>query len=37
MTFEKITKSTLEESQKALDEIREQQPSIEDMLGTKNE
>ena len=28
---------TLEESQKALDEIKEQQPSIEDMLGTKNE
>ena len=28
---------TMEESQKAIDEIKEQQPSIEDMLGTKNE
>ena len=28
---------TLEESQKALDEIKESQPNIEDMLGTKNE
>ena len=28
---------TIEESQKAIDEIKETQPSIEDMLGTKNE
>ena len=28
---------TLEESQKVIDEIREENPSIEDMLGTKNE
>lgn len=28
---------TIEESQKAIEEIKEQQPSIEDMLGTKNE
>jgi len=28
---------TLEESQKAIDEIKAKQPSIEDMLGTKNE
>ena len=28
---------TLEESQKAIDEIKAQQPSIEDMLGTNNE
>ena len=28
---------TLEESQKAIDEIKEQNPSIDDMLGTKNE
>ena len=28
---------TLEESQKAIDEIKEEQPSIDDLLGTKNE
>lgn len=28
---------TLEESQKAIDEIKEQQPSIDDLLGTRNE
>ena len=28
---------SLEDSQKAIEEIKEQQPSIEDMLGTKNE
>ena len=28
---------SLEDSQKAIEEIREQQPSLEDMLGTKNE
>ena len=28
---------TIEESQKAIDEIKEQNPSIDDMLGTKNE
>lgn len=28
---------TLEESQKAIEEIKEQQPSMEDMLGIKNE
>ena len=28
---------TLEESEKAIQEIQEQEPSIEDMLGTKNE
>ena len=28
---------TLEESQKAIDEIKESQPSVEDLLGTKNE
>ena len=28
---------TLEESQKAIDEIKETQPSVDDLLGTKNE
>ena len=28
---------TLEESQKAIDEIRESQPSVDDLLGTRNE
>ena len=28
---------TIEESQKAIDEIKESQPSVEDLLGTKNE
>ena len=28
---------TLEESQKAIDEIKESQPSVDDLLGTKNE
>ena len=28
---------TLEESQKAIDEIKEQNPSVEELLGTKNE
>ena len=28
---------TLEESQKAIDEIKESQPSVEELLGTKNE
>ena len=28
---------TLEESQKAIDEIKENQPSVEDLLGTRNE
>ena len=28
---------TLEESQKAIEEIREQEPSIDDLLGTRNE
>ena len=28
---------TLEESQKAIDEIKEQEPSIDEMLGTRNE
>jgi hypothetical protein len=28
---------TLEESQKAIEEIAEQEPSVDDLLGTKNE
>ena len=28
---------TLEESQKAIDEIKEQEPSVDDLLGTRNE
>ena len=28
---------TLEESQKAIDEIKENQPSVDDLLGTRNE